>query len=732
MILERFSLIAGLACLMPTGSAAQSASHPLGQKPLSVSDYGAAGNGQVFQDGFIQAGSTTLNSMTATFSGPADVGKIIVVTGAGPGTPARPLVTTITAVTGSHSISLANGAAATVSKTVFTYGTDDTAAIVSTFAAAARAPYAQSGLAGGGNAPYVFFPGGNYFTHTLNVPFGISVIGDNQFSVTLTSISAEPLMQIGEAETISYNINTFGELRGLTLNCAGVGTRGLVVGFSVERSYRNIFINWCTDTNLLLDGKAQNNVFESMSLTGVNFFTDPALNISTYGLRITNGAGGNTFNRIEVQGGSQAGVYFGWDAALQRSEKSPIGYPYAPNFNYIYGSIVENSVGSKHALQIEHGSNNHFIGGSLNQNRPGTPAMESLIYMGSDTGVNRIERTQFYTPDFDHTILINDGYANSLAEAVFSLSPLATKCSIDSGSVTVTDAPFIAPDSQRIFCTHRVAASVPVLNGGAGYVSPPAVTFSGGECVREPVAVAVLPEPFVPGPRPHGTGTISQIWMVEGGYGCTGTPSVSLSGGNSTTSAKLGSVVMKTPDATYNPLRHYRTAGNSGSRPNYGQTTSAPYFDTQINLPIFYSGSAWVDANANVVPTTPYATAVMNGHSLAAITYNLQGQGYSSPPTISFAGGGCTVSPAAVATVSNGIVTGIEITKGGNCTSAPRISFAPPSPSYSCRVYSGSGNPNGVITGNPCDTYLNKSGGVRTTLWVKEDGAGTNTGWAGK
>lgn len=47
-------------------------------------------------------------------------------------------------------------------------------------------------------------------------------------------------------------------------------------------------------------------------------------------------------------------------------------------------------------------------------------------------------------------------------------------------------------------------------------------------------------------------------------------------------------------------------------------------------------------------------------------------------------------------------------------------------------IYSGAGSPNGVVTANPGSMYLNTSGGSGTTLYVKESGTGTNTGWVGK
>lgn len=48
------------------------------------------------------------------------------------------------------------------------------------------------------------------------------------------------------------------------------------------------------------------------------------------------------------------------------------------------------------------------------------------------------------------------------------------------------------------------------------------------------------------------------------------------------------------------------------------------------------------------------------------------------------------------------------------------------------QISTGTGSPQSVVTGSPGDIYLNKSGGAGTTLWVKESGTGTNTGWVGK
>jgi hypothetical protein len=47
-------------------------------------------------------------------------------------------------------------------------------------------------------------------------------------------------------------------------------------------------------------------------------------------------------------------------------------------------------------------------------------------------------------------------------------------------------------------------------------------------------------------------------------------------------------------------------------------------------------------------------------------------------------------------------------------------------------IRTGAGSPNGSVTGSPGDLYLNTSGGASTTLYVKESGTATNTGWVGK
>ena len=48
------------------------------------------------------------------------------------------------------------------------------------------------------------------------------------------------------------------------------------------------------------------------------------------------------------------------------------------------------------------------------------------------------------------------------------------------------------------------------------------------------------------------------------------------------------------------------------------------------------------------------------------------------------------------------------------------------------RVLAGNGVPNAAVVGSPGDLYVDKDGGAGVTLYVKESGVGTDTGWVAK
>lgn len=48
------------------------------------------------------------------------------------------------------------------------------------------------------------------------------------------------------------------------------------------------------------------------------------------------------------------------------------------------------------------------------------------------------------------------------------------------------------------------------------------------------------------------------------------------------------------------------------------------------------------------------------------------------------------------------------------------------------RLQEGSGTPEGNVTASPGAIYVDTGGGAGVTLYVKETGVGTNTGWIAK
>ncbi|MEK7413246.1 MAG: hypothetical protein AAB263_08010, partial [Planctomycetota bacterium] len=83
--------------------------------------FGAKGDARQLTDGAINAGSTTFTSPSAGFTA-ADVGKYIMIAGAGSG---RQHATTIVAVTNSTTVTLAASAVTTVAGAAWFFGTPD-------------------------------------------------------------------------------------------------------------------------------------------------------------------------------------------------------------------------------------------------------------------------------------------------------------------------------------------------------------------------------------------------------------------------------------------------------------------------------------------------------------------------------------------------------------------------------------------------------------------------------
>lgn len=111
-----------------------------GPRSFPVSSYGAVGNGRFLADGAISSGSNTLVCGTSAPFTANDIGKTFVISGAG--IAGADLTGTITGYTSPSTVTLSIAAAATVSGTRISYGTDDSQAI--------RAAVNDAFAAGGG------------------------------------------------------------------------------------------------------------------------------------------------------------------------------------------------------------------------------------------------------------------------------------------------------------------------------------------------------------------------------------------------------------------------------------------------------------------------------------------------------------------------------------------------------------------------------------------------------
>ena len=146
-----------------------------------VSYGGAVGNGQCVTDGVMTATSPNLACTTSTPFAAGDVGKTIVVQGAGVDQ-YSPLVTTILTFTDSGHVVLNTNAGTSVSGGFgwVTWFTDDTAAIQSTVNAAAT--YAQANT---GNAEVIIpqAPNGQFFGVGAGLTHGGTTFGNAQVTI---------------------------------------------------------------------------------------------------------------------------------------------------------------------------------------------------------------------------------------------------------------------------------------------------------------------------------------------------------------------------------------------------------------------------------------------------------------------------------------------------------------------------------------------------------------------
>jgi uncharacterized repeat protein (TIGR01451 family) len=246
------------------------------------------------------------------------------------------------------------------------------------------------------------------------------------------------------------------------------------------------------------------------------------------------------------------------------------------------------------------------------------------------------------------------------------------------GVVMVDTLPSYISSTNYTGATNTVAA-VNVTNGGAGYVTPPAVSFTGGGGTGA-AGTAIL-----------SGGSVIAVTMTNGGTGYTTAPTVSFSSGAAAATSQLAAVTVAGQNITFNVGTLAAGATATFTIAAQVQTSGIPAGDTAL------TNSASVTDNYNTTPRV--ATAVVNLTANPVLTLietatpsdrrvvyaNVTSAGfYTSPPTVSFTGGGCTgvTGTVSVNPVPGGYtVTGVTITNPGTgCTSAPAIVFNGPGP----------------------------------------------------
>ena len=171
---------------------------------VDVKDYGAVGNGKrVTGTTSITASANVLTVTGASFVS-GDIGKVILVPGAGTlGSYSNPsyqtLATTITGVNSSTQVTLAANASNTLSSvsTTVTYGTDDTTKITAAMAALT-------------NFSSLYFPAGIYMTSGMYFNAGlsyVSIYGEGMGISTLCATSPSVVINITSSEKGFYNVH---------------------------------------------------------------------------------------------------------------------------------------------------------------------------------------------------------------------------------------------------------------------------------------------------------------------------------------------------------------------------------------------------------------------------------------------------------------------------------------------------------------------------------------------
>jgi hypothetical protein len=245
--------------------------------------------------------------------------------------------------------------------------------------------------------------------------------------------------------------------------------------------------------------------------------------------------------------------------------------------------------------------------------------------------------------DYVAGAFLTDDGAGNLIEALRSVT-----------SVTMTNLGSAYTSAPTVTATLRAAmVSVTVTNGGSNYIAVPAITFSGSGGGAATAVVdhnGKLTQIIVTTPGVYSSVPTVTITPATNPDGTTGTGAAAtavldgLSGVAPTFTARVnGSVVTTTV-----------TAAGSGYTSVPGVTFSAP------NI------AGGIQATGHVTLSTT---------TVGAVVIDNPGTGYTSPPTITIAGGGGT-GATATCTISGALYDVVVATPGSKLTVAPSLAFS--------------------------------------------------------
>lgn len=470
---------ADTAILQSADGNAISASNPLqvtaigsGEDPTVIfnvkTEYGAKGDGVELYDGAITAADKTFTSATASFTS-ADVGKVITIFGSG-GTNIDQ-TTTIASVTSATEIELTDAATATVSSSVYRYGTDDTAAIQ----AAITAIYnSGNGVLSG----TVFFPAGIYivngaFDKTNNSQIALPTVTSNERFVAIKLLGAAPIQLNDRASAGSTIFGTKYGTNGTYSMISGGNAALTRVRLVVEDMY---FRTVQDPTHSLLNFQ----YLDMASLKGVSVDTSYERGVTpeiqthndSYGIRMPSPGNGNAsmmisgvkikrfYNGIRLTEHNQvedSGVFFAVNALYLDSSTYPINIDYVSVeqcVNAVYAPIGSTYINAN-MIDVEQWGTGNFIGtytlkdasnyvkGSITYNILGINGGSGLFLRTGGKNVTTISYN-------DNTTGIRRKYRSDVADGIYAINTGTSSTTSGGGIILQQDGDAAVGSGHRL------------------------------------------------------------------------------------------------------------------------------------------------------------------------------------------------------------------------------------------------------------------------------------------